>query len=181
MAADQGSAAIRDTRATLRDWRDAVPGDRLAHLVRDTGRALLRALQVRLGEQGVAFGHWAFLRVLWERDGLTQRELSARAGVTEPTTLQAIKAMERLGYVVRRRLPDSKARVHVFLTPRGLALKSRLVPLAEQVNAIAMRGVPAEAVSATRSTLLTMIDNLARDAVESRPARIAAVHAGPGE
>ena len=91
------------TQVILRHWREAVPDDRLAHLVKDATRALVRALQMRLGEHGVSFGHWTFLRILWESDGLTQRELSEQAGVMEPTTFSAVKAMERLGYVVRRR------------------------------------------------------------------------------
>ena len=59
----------------------------------------MRALQMRLAEHRVSFGHWSFLRILWEGDGLTQRELSERAGVMEPTTFSALKAMERLGYI----------------------------------------------------------------------------------
>ena len=45
----------------------------------------------------MSFGHWTFLRILWEHDGLTQRALSEEAGVMEPTTFTALKAMERLG------------------------------------------------------------------------------------
>src|SRR5213078_1193640 len=59
-----------------------------------------RAPQGRLAGHGVPFGHWTFLRVLWERDGLTQRELSDEAGVMEPTTFAALRAMEELGYIV---------------------------------------------------------------------------------
>ena len=70
----------RDPRQEiLRHWRDQVPNDRLAHLVRDAGRSCVRALQMRLTEHDVSFGHWTFLRILWQADGLTQRELSARA------------------------------------------------------------------------------------------------------
>src|SRR2546421_12744634 len=91
------------TQTILRHWREAVPNDRLAHLVKDATRALVRALQVRLAAHKVSFGHWTFLRILWEGDGLTQRELSLEAGVMEPTTSSALKAMERLGYVRRKR------------------------------------------------------------------------------
>ena len=81
-----------DTERILRHWRDAVPNDRMAHLVRDATRALVRALQERLARHDVPFGHWAFLRILWETDGLTQRELSREAGVMEPTTFAALNA-----------------------------------------------------------------------------------------
>ena len=38
------------TRAILRHWREAVPNDRLAHLVKDATRGLLRALQTARGQ-----------------------------------------------------------------------------------------------------------------------------------
>src|SRR5262245_29007878 len=90
------SAVAPVTREILRHWQEAVPGDRLAHLVKHAARALARALQMRLAEHGVSYGHWTFLRVLWETEGLTQRELSAQAGVMEPTTFAALKAMAKL-------------------------------------------------------------------------------------
>lgn len=147
----------------LRHWREAVPDDRLAHLVKDATRALVRALQVRTVRHGVSFGHWTFLRVLWERDGLTQRELSEQAGVMEPTTSSALRAMERLGYLERRQAADNRKNAYVHLTPRGRALKARLVPLAEEVNRLAVAAVPAEDVARTRATLLAIIENLAQD------------------
>ena len=148
------------TESILRHWREAVPDDRLAHLVKDATRALVRALQMRLAGHKVSFGHWTFLRVLWEGDGLTQRELSDEAGVTEPTTFSALKAMERLGYI--RRTGD-RQKVRVFLTPRGRALKRVLVPHAEQVNAVAARGVRKADIAVARTALLAIIENLARE------------------
>ena len=152
-----------DTQVMLRHWREAVPNDRLAHLVKDAARALVRALGVRLAEHQVSFGHWAFLRVLWEGDGITQRELSERAGVMEPTTFSALKTMERLGYVTRRQLGHDRKKVYVFLTPKGRILKNRLVPLAEDVNRIAVQGLAPEHVGIARTVLLAVIENMARD------------------
>ncbi len=151
------------TREILRHWREAVPDDRLAHLVKDATRALIRALQTRLAEHDVSFGHWAFLRVLWERDGITQRSLSEEVGVMEPTTFAAVKAMEELGYVSRRQARDNRKNVYVHLTPAGRALKARLVPLAEEVNRVAVAGLPASDVARVRNALLMIIENLAQD------------------
>ena len=98
--------ADRATTEILRHWRDAVPNDRLAHLVKHAARGLARALQMRLTEHAVSYGHWTFLRILWESEGLTQRQLSDQAGVMEPTTFSALGAMEKRGYVVRRPSPS---------------------------------------------------------------------------
>jgi DNA-binding MarR family transcriptional regulator len=162
-----------DTRAILRHWQEAVPHDRLAHLVRDATRAFARALQERLAEYGVSFGHWTFLRVLWEQDGLTQKQLSVHAGVMEPTTFTAVKAMEAKGYVERRQHPANRKNVYVHLTRQGRALERKLVPLAEEVNRIGVQGVAATDVAAARAVLLAIIANLARDAeppIEAQPA-----------
>jgi DNA-binding MarR family transcriptional regulator len=159
-----------DTQAILRHWREAVPNDRLAHLVKDATRALLRALQMRLAAHSVSLGHWTFLRILWEKDGLTQKELSAMAGVMEPTTFSALKAMERFGTITRRRLPGNRKKVFIHLTPKGRLLKSKLVPLAEQVNEVAARNVKAADIAITRQTLLSIIENLARDEIDAAAA-----------
>ncbi len=164
-------AGESDTQRILRRWRDRMPQDRLAHLVKDAIRTLDRALQMRLAEHAVSIGHWPFLRALWEADGLTQRELSQEAGVMEPTTFAALKAMERRGYVVRRPVADDRRKKQVFLTTRGRALERKLVPLAMEVNAIAVRGVTSVDVAATRRTLLTLLENLALDEARSVTAR----------
>jgi MarR family transcriptional regulator, organic hydroperoxide resistance regulator len=124
----------------------------------------VRALSRRLAAHRVPFGHWTFLRILWERDGLTQRELSDEAGVMEPSTFAAIKAMEQLGYVKRTRMPDNRKNVYVHLTAKGRALKKKLVPLAENVNEIGLRGLSARDRATVHRALMAIIDNLASDA-----------------
>ena len=152
-----------DTQNIVRHWREAVPNDRMAHLIRDTERAFRRALQMRLAVHSVPFGHWSFLRILWEADGLTQKELSARAGVMEPTTFTAMKAMEALGYITRKQLPTNKKNMYVYLTNEGRALKEKLVPMAEDANQVSVHGVSPQDVKTARKVLLAMIENLARD------------------
>ena len=118
------------TERLLHHWREVLPVDRLAHLIRDVARMQMRALQQRLAMHDVSFGHWTFLRILWVNDGLTQRELSESAGVMEPTTFSAVKAMEATGLIERRQLAGNRKNVHVFLTDKGRALEPLLVPMA---------------------------------------------------
>jgi DNA-binding MarR family transcriptional regulator len=152
-----------ETEGVLRRWQEAGFDDRLAHLVKDATRSLVRALQVRLIEHGVSFGQWTFLRILWQSDGLTQRALSELAGVMEPTTYSALLALEKLGYITRRQLADNKKNSYVFLTPQGRALQEKLVPLAVEVNAISVQGLKESEIGTTRKVLLAIIENLARD------------------
>jgi DNA-binding MarR family transcriptional regulator len=152
-----------NTQSILKHWHESVPDDRLAHLVRDAGRAFNKRLQVRLQKNNVSFGHWTFLRILWTSDGLTQKELSDLAGVMEPTTFSAIQAMEALGYVVRKQKPDNRKNMYVYLTTKGRALKKALVPLAVDVNHVAVHGVSQAELLTTRKVLLKVIENLAQE------------------
>jgi DNA-binding MarR family transcriptional regulator len=160
-----------NTQSILKHWHESVPDDRLAHLVRDAGRAFNKRLQVRLQQHNVSFGHWTFLRILWTSDGLTQKELSDLAGVMEPTTFSAIQAMEALGYVARKQKPDNRKNMYVHLTPKGKALKKALVPLAVDVNHVAVHGVSQAELLTTRKVLLKVIENLAQEEaqMDSRP------------
>ena len=62
---------------------------------------------------------------------------------------------------------NNKKMVYVFLTPKGRLLKRKLVPLAEEVNRIAVENVSPQDITMMRRILLMMIKNLARD--EARP------------
>ncbi|MNT83914.1 hypothetical protein D3C72_2238540 [compost metagenome] len=81
----------------------------------------------------------------------------------EPTTFAALQAMEALGYVTLERRPTNRKNIYVFLTPLGKRLRKTLVPLAEEVNAVAVQHLATEEVATTRRALLVMIDNLTRD------------------
>jgi MarR family transcriptional regulator, organic hydroperoxide resistance regulator len=157
------AAEAAEAASMLHHWREAVPDDRFAHLVKDAARSFQRSLQKRLFTHDVPFGHWTFLRVLWEHDGLTQKQLSDEVGVMEPSTFAAVKAMESRGWVERRQRPDNKKNVHVFLTDAGRALKAVLVPLAETVNGLGIHGLSDADLAVAKRVLLVIITQLAAD------------------
>ncbi|MDB5728074.1 MAG: marR [Noviherbaspirillum sp.] len=141
-------------------WSQAVSSERLAHLIKIAYRGFSRGLQMRLRKHSVLYGHWTLLRILWQTDGITQRQLSEQAGVMEPTTFAALQAMEKLGYITRQKMGKQ---VRIFVTPKGAALKTLIVPAAEEVNQIALSGIAPEDLTATRRTMLAMIENLSAD------------------
>ena len=102
----------------------------VGYQIRTTHRLIQRALQARIEPHGVTLGMWYFLRVLWLQDGITQSELSRRIGTMEPTTLAAVRDMERDGIVRRVRDPTDGRKINVYLTEHGRALEPLLLPLA---------------------------------------------------
>ena len=140
------------------------PSRSVGYLVRRTHRAFTRALQARIAPHGVSIGMWYFLRVLWQEDWISQRELSQRVGMMEPTTASALTNMERKGFVRRLRNRTDRRIVNVFLTERGRALRGELLPLAAAVNEAALRGVSADELGRLRALLGKLQAGLDADA-----------------
>jgi len=130
------------------------------YLVRDAHRAFQHLLAQRIAPFGIMRGHWYFLRVLWIEDGLSQRELSARAGMMEPTTGIALRSMEKAGLVRRVRSRDDKRRAHVWLTPKGHRLRSVLLPVARKIVAEAEKSIAQRDLERFRAVILRMTRNL---------------------
>jgi len=144
----------------------ADPTNSIGYLTRIAFRAFSRALEVRTAPHGVSSGQWRFLRVLWREDGLTQRELSRRVGMREPTTVIALKSLERSGFVERQKSIEDRRKVHVFLTPSARALEATLLPAVAEVNKIALAGLTEAEIAVLRKALTQVGRNLAADADE---------------
>lgn len=136
-------SAARD-EAEADGARTFVVEEAAAHLVPLAARLFARALQERLSRHGVSVAQWSMLLLLWEEDGLTQRELGRRQRIEEPTAARTLHRMERDGLV--RRLSDGgdRRRRRVVLTERGRLLRDELVPAALEVNAVATHGLSAD-------------------------------------
>jgi DNA-binding MarR family transcriptional regulator len=125
----------------------------LGYQVRELNRAIQRNLQARIAPHGATSGAWYFLRVLWEEDGLTQRELAARTGMQEPTAVIALRGMEQAGWIRREPSAEDRRKVAIHLTQAGRALRETLLPEAHAVLEEAMAGMSAE----ERATLVTLL------------------------
>ncbi len=132
------------------------------YLVRDAHRAFQRLLERRIAPYGVARGQWYFLRVLWNHDGLSQRELSARVGMMEPTTVIALRSMERAGLIHRVRSSDDKRKVRVMLTAKAKRLRNELLDVARGITDEAEEGISARDLAAFRRVIARMTANLDR-------------------
>jgi DNA-binding MarR family transcriptional regulator len=139
----------------------ADPNNSLGYLSRIAFRRFSRALEKRTLPHGVTAGQWRFLRVLWREDGLTQRELSRRVGMREPTTVTALKSLEKSGFVRRKQSDEDRRKIHVFLTPKAKALQAVLAPCVAEVNEIAAKGLSEDEVATLRRLLQIVGRNLA--------------------
>ena len=141
---------------------DFPPAQSSGYLVRDAHRAFQRLLENRIAPHGVTRGQWYFLRVLWNEDGLSQRELSTRVGMMEPTTVIALRSMEKSGLIRRVRSTDDKRKTHVWLTPKAKRMRDKLLQVARTITEEAETGVGREDLAVLRRILPRMTGNLDR-------------------
>jgi DNA-binding MarR family transcriptional regulator len=140
---------------------DYRPGRSIGYLLRDCYRSFSRALEVSIRPHGVGVGQWFFLRELWEEDGLTQGDLSTRAGMTAPTTVVAIRRMVGDGLVIRKADDRDRRKVRIHLTGKGRRLRDELLPRAFDVNAVATADFSQQEIRQLRSFIDRMKKNLA--------------------
>ncbi len=136
------------------------PGRSIGYLLRDCYRSFSRALEVRIKPHGIGVGQWFFLRELWEEDGLTQGDLSSRAGMTAPTTVVAIRRMAEGGLVIRKADDRNRRKVRIHLTEKGRRFRDELLPFAFDVNAVATADFSQEEIRQFRSFVDRLKKNL---------------------
>jgi DNA-binding MarR family transcriptional regulator len=144
------------------DADDLPHGESAGYLVRDAHRAFQRLLEKRIAPHGVTRGQWYFLRVLWTEDGLSQRELSARVGMMEPTTVIALRSMENSGLIRRVRDKADRRRTQVWLTPKARRMRVRLLAIARRINEDADVGIESKEMEVFRRVIARMTANLDR-------------------
>jgi len=136
--------------------------DSSGFLVRDANRAFQRLLEKRIAAYGLKRGQWYFLRVLWSEDGLSQRELSERVGTMEPTTVIALRSMERAGLVRRVRSEQDRRKAQVWLTPKAKRMRDDLLAVARGITDEAEQGMNRADLAQFRRTLTRIAENLDR-------------------
>ena len=137
------------------------PEDSVGFLLRITSRAFNRAFRERIEQEGVNIGMWFYLRALWEEEGLTQRELSRRAGTMDPSTGSAIAKMERQGLIYRKTDASDQRKRYIYLSPRGRRLRTRLIRHAIDLHEFTTEGLTKEEVATLRAVLRHIRERLA--------------------
>jgi DNA-binding MarR family transcriptional regulator len=133
------------------------------YLFRQANRAFTRALARRLKPHGITLAQWYFLRELWREEGITQRELSRRMDVSEPTTAVALDLMEKAGLIDRQRDPRQRNTASVTLTSKGKDLENHVLYIAHDVNAQVSLYLDPKSIKLARSLIARIIDAMNDD------------------
>jgi DNA-binding MarR family transcriptional regulator len=139
------------------------PKKSFAYQVRGTHRLFARLLEKHISGSFIKTGDWYLLRVLWEKDGISQKELSRQSFLTESSVVTMLNSMVKAGLVVRERDEIDKRRMKILLTEKARGLKEELIPVARDINARATRDIATEDLRTFMKVLSRMKDNLDKE------------------
>lgn len=128
----------------------------IGYLLRSTSRLVLGELTDLLVPHGITLGQYLVLRELWENEGATQREVSLRVGIPEPSIVAAVDALGERGLVTRDRSRSDRRKINLRLTERGRELRAELLGYAARI----INGATADFTATEVETLRTLLQRL---------------------
>ncbi len=132
----------------------------IGYLLANAQKLTMGKLAERLAPMGVTPAQWQVLVVLWEEDGIVQRELAERMVIEQATLTRTLDRMERDGFVERRRDESDRRRFRVFVTENGFNLINTLVPSAMKTLVEITVGFNEKEADLFRSFLRRIIGNV---------------------
>lgn len=129
------------------------PDSSAGYLVNHLARLMERGLRQRIAPLGLSTGTFPALLALWEKDGLTQKELVAQLDIEQATMANTLARMERDGLVTRQRDAHDGRAQRIHLTAKARGLHDAAIAAATQENASALKALSA----AEQETFLTLL------------------------
>lgn len=105
------------------------------------------------GEQG------RILHVLWENDGISNRELSKKSGLAMSSLTTMLERMEEKKLLERRVDENDKRKILIFLTDYAKSLKSEYDEISDKMTEISFEGISDEERLAFETTLEKVLYN----------------------
>ncbi|MGH9864193.1 MAG: MarR family winged helix-turn-helix transcriptional regulator [Candidatus Acidiferrales bacterium] len=122
--------------------------------------SLITAHDRALAPLGLTAHQGSMLLNCARQEGNTPAELAALNGLYVSTITRMVDRLERKGLLTRTRSQKDKRQVILRITPKGLAVVHRGIPIAQRVALEAWRGVTEQERNALRSIVDKILRNL---------------------
>ena len=111
------------------------------YLANHMARLFARGLTARIKPLGLTTGTFPALLELWEKDGLTQKELVLRLDIEQATMANTLARMERDGLIIRKKDAGDGRVQRIWLTDGARDLSQPAIQSAMTENAAALGGL----------------------------------------
>ena len=106
----------------------------LGWLLKRTSQRMEQTMAKELSKIDLDVKYFAVIMTLWEKEGVTQTELSKAVGVPGYTTTRILDKMEEMQYVQRRLDPNNRRAHRIFLTKQGRDIGKCLPAVVRKAN-----------------------------------------------
>jgi len=134
-------------------------GNQLCFAIYAAGHAFNRVYKPLLGRFGLTYPQYLVMLVLWERDGLSVKEIGERLFLDSGTLTPLLKRLEAARLVKRTRSAADERQVLVALTTQGTGLREKakgIIPPA----VLAATGCSVGELSALQQSLVALREQL---------------------
>ena len=133
-------------------------GNQLCFAVYSTAHAFNRVYKPLLDRLGLTYPQYLAMLVLWERDGLTVKEIGEKLFLDSGTLTPLLKRLEAAHLIRRTRSTEDERQVLIALTAQGQALreKAKAVPAA----ILSASGCSIGELSSLRKSLVALREQL---------------------
>jgi MarR family transcriptional regulator, transcriptional regulator for hemolysin len=135
-------------------------GPPIGLLLATTSKAVGRAFNNALAENGGSIPTWLILNALKSEPRRTQLDLARAVGIEGPTLTRHLDGLEQAGLVKRQRGTLDRRAIQVQLTPAGQQLHGRLLTAVISFNQKLRTGISADDLNKLRTLLRQLQDNV---------------------
>lgn len=120
--------------------------------------AITRSYRNRLHHIGLTYPQYLVMMVLWEKDGVTVKNLAERLYLDSATITPLLKRLESMGFVHRKRNTSDERVVNIYLSEKGREIESAVVQV--QTSVACQTGLAEDDFVDLRRTLHQLVDTI---------------------
>lgn len=109
---------------------------------------------------GITVDQWEILVILWEKEGITQKELAERLYKDQTNIARMLFKLEKKGFVHRVTHETDRRSLRVYLTPKGRGIKEDILAPSIEAYKKTVEGLSEEEVETFRRILAVMYNNV---------------------
>lgn len=127
--------------------------NQVMHLYIQRSMQLFRDLKVHPGAGGML---WA----LRKNNGMAQKEIAKKLGITPPSMTVMIKKLEGEGYIVKKQDEKDQRMTRIFITEKGKEIAHHMESVLKTLEQEAFANMSEEEIMLPRRLLIQMKENL---------------------
>ncbi|MCM3039395.1 MarR family transcriptional regulator [Paenibacillus motobuensis] len=108
----------------------------------------------------ITVDQWEILVILWEKEGITQKEIAERLLKDQTNIARMLFKLEKKGFIYRVVHETDRRSLRVYLTPKGREVKDDILTPSLEAYGNTVKGLSEEEVETFRRILSVIYNNV---------------------